>query len=97
MTNPSDYDYQGAMRIPCEKCGEQAQYHRLTPAGCMYCLKLRRDSSSWYKLVRYSNPGKNERRVAMNVGVRELVKGRFPDGLGLALRAATTSFVISDD
>ncbi len=92
MTN-SDYGFQGAMRIECEECGEQAQMHRLTNAGVFYCLKIR-DSPSLYKFMRYEvvTP-ENERRVAMKVTVRDLVRAKLPKGLGKALQRALTTQV----
>jgi len=88
MTN-----YQDGMRIECERCGEQAQWHRLTLSGAMYCLKLEPESDAKYKFVRFEKvTPENERRVAMRVPVRNLVRGVFPSGLGSALLAATTGF-----
>ncbi|RLB68536.1 MAG: hypothetical protein DRH08_00685 [Deltaproteobacteria bacterium] len=86
MTN-----YQEGMRIECDVCGEQAQWHRLTLTGRLYCLKLEPESEAKYKFVRFEKVSpENERRVAMRVPVRNLVKGVFPNGLGKALLEATT-------
>jgi len=86
-------NYQDAMRIECDVCGKQAQWHRLTLTGRLYCLKLEPESDASYKFYRFERvTPENERRVAMRVSVRNLVRGSFPNGLGKALLAATTGF-----
>ena len=91
MTNSTTF--QESMKIECEKCGREAQQHRLTPSGNMFCLVIRRQSDSWWKLTRYGNPARDEKTVAALVPVRELEKGIFPFGLGEALQAAISGFV----
>ena len=89
MTN-----YQQGMRIECGECGEQAQMHRLTKSGRLYCIKLDPESDALYRFRRYEKvTPENERRVAMRVPVRNLIRGVFPSGLGLALQRATNGFI----
>ena len=93
MTNRSETTFQEGMKIECEKCGREAQQHRLTPSGNFYCLTVRRNSDSWWKLTRYGNPARDEKTVAARVPVRELEKGIFPHELGKALQAAISGFI----
>ncbi len=77
--------FQEGLQIECESCGERASQHRLTPSGNFYCLKF----NSTY---RWRKDDKRRDILVYTVSVKELIKGRFPAGLGKAVNDALVKF-----
>ena len=78
-----------AMHTRCDRCGGEAQMHRMSDGGNFYCLEPKRDHGpSWRKaVVRRWNQAEQLQWAMSRAKLTELVRAPIPKEVGKVIAA----------